>query len=738
MSAIANKTFVVSTVDGVLPTAAEWLNNFSEASAKAAAFFDRCAEGFAPGNPGETSIALIEGSTAAVVARAYATIALVSCAANTVVEINGAPFSAISGAANAGNDEFDMSGTDAADATSLAASVTASTTAAVQNVRAANIAATLTLASVAAGEWVEINGVRLTASASPIGIDQFSMAGTDTVDAASLAAVVNAHPQLTANMLATSAAGVVTLRRWTGTTALTIAKSAAGITTSGTAASGTITAATAIAGNTCSVGGITFTGVAGSTLTAVQFSIDTSDTAAGDSLRAQINLHPVLLQRVLATNVAGVVTITALDKGTAGNGITLTGTVTTLAASGALLTGGIDAFAAVSTVLISSKQRGALGNALTVKTLGVVGADACTCVSVIATDTLIINGQTFTAEQERATGTLTAASTVAGDVFTVGAAGSVVTFTGAAGAVTSPTAFSVDSTDTAQGTSIKNQINAHPTLSGVVTATSSAGVVTVRAVTAGTAGNSIVLTGTAVRLAASGSGTLAGGAAVANNKWDISPGGTNAQGATDLARAINASTTALVNQHVRALARSNVVLLMALAPSTNGNSINVTSTGGTISVATARLAGGTILSADGAQASCTLTLASVLNTQTVTINGVVYTAHTNTQANDQFDISGSDTADAAALALAINNSTTAGSADIIATSAAAVVTVKARRGGVQGNAITVAASDATVTIGGNAVSGKLGSGAVPTTVVVSGPRLTAGVGGDGTAVTRHF
>jgi phage tail sheath gpL-like len=351
---------------------------------------------------------------------------------------------------------------------------------------------------------------------------------------------------------------------------------------------------------------------------------------------------------------------------------------------------------------------------------------------VVITDTVVVNGQTFTAIKQRATGTLTAVSAVVGDVCVVGG----ITFTGVAGAtgVGKPTNFSIDTSDTAAAADLVTQINAHPSLSGIVTATSVAGVVTVRAVTSGTAGNSIVLTGTAVRLAASGSGVLAGGIAVANNQFDVSPGGTNDQVAVDLARAINASTTTLVASYVRAQrTASGVVTVWSLISGRAGNGISLTTTGGTITASSALLAGATLADLEGTQASCTLTLASVLNAQTVTINGVVYTANTNTQANDQFDISGTDTQDAANLCLAINNSTTAGSAEIIATSSGAVVTVKARKGGIAGNLITVAVSNATVTIGGSAASGRLGGGAAATTVVPAAERLSGGVGGDATS-----
>lgn len=70
---------------------------------------------------------------------------------------------------------------------------------------------TITLASVAANDTVVIGGVTLTAKASPSTEAQFSQAGTNTEDAASLAAVINAHSTLSRVVSATSAAAVVTV-----------------------------------------------------------------------------------------------------------------------------------------------------------------------------------------------------------------------------------------------------------------------------------------------------------------------------------------------------------------------------------------------------------------------------------------------------------------------------------------------------------------------------------------------
>ena len=118
----------------------------------------------------------------------------------------------------------------------------------------------------------------------------------------------------------------------------------------------------------------------------------------------------------------------------------------------------------------------------------------------------------------------------------------------------------------------------------------------------------------------------------------------------------------------------------------------------------------------------------MLNTHTCAVNGVTITAHTDTQANDQFTIAGTDAADASALARAINESTTAALADVIATSSGAVVTVKSRLGGVVGNAITISAGQGTIVASG----ARLTVGVVPTTVVLSAERLVRGAGGAGT------
>lgn len=456
-------------------------------------------------------------------AKSVAYIKLATCAADTVVEVNGVPFTALSGTATVANNEFDIAGSDATDATKLAAAINNSTSAAISGV----------------------------VSAVAMGAD-------------------------------------------------------------------TLTAATAIAGNLFKVTLAdttvhVFYGVAGAaTLGDKTFSIDTGDNATAASIVAQINGYAPFTGKISASAASAVVTVNTVD----GNSFTLTGTVTTLAETN------------TGRVAVSADINSALGNAVTLKTLGVVAKGTVTC------------------------GTDTAATNIpqANDTVTI---------------------------------------------------------------------NGQALTWKATASAAN----------------EVTIGATNVVCATNMAAAINLSTnSSTFTTHVRALARSNVVHVISKYAGTIGNACALASSNGTrlaLAVTNGRLAAGTEASSGGAQASATLTLASVANAETCAVNGVTLTAHTNTDANDQFRIDGTDTADAEALVRAINNSTTAALADVIATNSGAVVTVKARKGGTAGNTITISSAQGTIV----ASAARLGSGAAPTTVVPSADRLAAGTGGEVDVVT---
>lgn len=451
-----------------------------------------------------------------------------------------------------------------------------------------------------------------------------------------------------------------------------------------TAATGTIEVTSCAAGTVIEVNGVEFIAIAsGTPVTANgEFVISGTNDADAASLAAAINA---------STNnkIVGVLTASVLTND----------------------------------VTITAVEDGQKGNAITLKTKGVCASGTITAAAVDTSDTFTINGVEFIGIVQRATGTLTADAAVAGNTFAI--AGH--TFTGAEGAVTlgAPT-FSVDTGDNETATSIAAQINAFSGLTGRVTATSAAAVVTVRAVDAGTAGNSITLTGTALRLAASGSGTLAGGIAVANNQFDTSPGTTNAQSATDMARAINASTTALVTGVVVARANAAVVTVRSKHPGVAGNEVTLASSDGTdLAVSGARLTGGTEASSGGAQATGTVTVTGAdAGNYTVLINGVTTGNVAGTNENDN--------ATAASIGAAINGLTDALVAGVVsATVADNVITITADDGGIEGNAITLSCTGT----GAVANVARLAGGAAPTTVVVSGERLTGGTGGNVTEVT---
>lgn len=95
---------------------------------------------------------------------------------------------------------------------------------------------------------------------------------------------------------------------------------------------------------------------------------------------------------------------------------------------------------------------------------------------------------------------------------------------------------------------------------------------------------------------------------------------------------------------------------------------------------------------DAVKASGTVTLASVLANDTVTIDGVVLTAVSGTPAANQFDMSGSDTVDAVSFVAAVAANATLAS-KVVATSALGVVTLTALTAGTAGNSITLASSN---------------------------------------------
>lgn len=108
------------------------------------------------------------------------------------------------------------------------------------------------------------------------------------------------------------------------------------------------------------------------------------------------------------------------------------------------------------------------------------------------------------------------------------------------------------------------------------------------------------------------------------------------------------------------------------------------------------------------KATGTITFSSLAAADTVTINGVVFTARVSPSGANEFALGANDTAAAANLAAKINASPLAGIANVVtATSALGVVTLQCVVPGLVGNAVTIAIS----AHGSVSGSGRLTSGA---------------------------
>ena len=105
------------------------------------------------------------------------------------------------------------------------------------------------------------------------------------------------------------------------------------------AASATATLATAVADNAIVIGITTLTAKA-EPANENQFLVTGSDTVVAAALAAAINVHTVLSLSVSATSAAGVVTITAKQRGTIGNHILISKSGAPITLSGAALAGG--------------------------------------------------------------------------------------------------------------------------------------------------------------------------------------------------------------------------------------------------------------------------------------------------------------------------------------------------------------------------------------------------------------
>lgn len=203
--------------------------------------------------------------------------------------------------------------------------------------------AVITCATVIATNTVTLGGVALTAVTGAPAANQFDRSGTDTQTATNLAAAINLATNnaiITANLEASNFSQTVTLSSCTAGTGVRIA-------------------------------GHDFIAVNGTQATALatpgDFDMSGTDTADATSLVNAINSHPVLCHQVFATSSAGVVTVRQR------RGTSSLGALQIIAKAGVTPSGlsvGGTAFVAGTSVCISCKVEGNIGNAITVATSG--------------------------------------------------------------------------------------------------------------------------------------------------------------------------------------------------------------------------------------------------------------------------------------------------------------------------------------------------------------------------------
>jgi len=295
-------------------------------------------------------------------------------------------------------------------------------------------------------------------------------------------------------------------------------------------------------------------------------------------------------------------------------------------------------------------------------------------------------GSTWTISKgTMATGTVTLATSLANDTVTING----LVYTAVSGAKADNTEFSIDGNDTVDAADLADSINNDVRVGtlGVVSATSALGVVTLLQTAGGVAGDATTLVSSDGGTLAVSGATFSGGADgevyylnfVSENivKQD---GGSNRR-AISSRRALDIE---IVENGNLFTARSILAVLEAIEGLENKKDTE-------------------------GHGSGTITLATALADDTVTVNGLVYTAVTGAKAdNTEFSIDGTDTVDAADLADSINNDVRTGTIGVVsATSAAGVVTVTTNLRGESGNATTLAedTGSTTITISGATFTG---------------------------------
>lgn len=171
--------------------------------------------------------------------------------------------------------------------------------------------------------------------------------------------------------------------------------------------------------------------------------------------------------------------------------------------------------------------------------------------------------------------------------------------------------------------------------------------------------------------------------------------------------------------------RNEVRTFTVTTKSSDIDSVDITLDGDITAVAVTDL--------DNVFATGTITCVSAIASDTVTFNGLLYTAVAGAKANDtEFSIDTSDTACATDLADSIDDDVRAGTvADASAIAASGVVTITSTAAGTAGNVVTLVSSDgATLAVSGALLTGgvDVGSTSDTATEIAAGDYSGAGTG----------
>lgn len=492
----------------------------------------------------------------------------------------------------------------------------------------------------------------------------------------------------------------------------------------------------------CTINGNIYTAVDGVKSDNTEFTRSGTDISDATDLVDSINndVRAGTLGIVTATNAGGstaVVTLTSDQVGTAGDATTLTTSDGgTLAVSGATFSGGVDADTTTINGLVYTAVAGAKSDNTEFSIDGNDVVDATDLVDSINND--VRSGTLGDVSATNAGGTsavVTCSSDVAGvagdattlvssDGGTLAVSGATfsggvdadfctinsLVYTAVDGAKSDNTEFSVDTSDIAGAAdlvdSITNDVRAG-TLGDVSAANGGTAVVTCTSDVDGVAGDATTLTSSdggtlAVSGATFGSGvdadlivvngltyTAVAGAKSDNTEFSIDT--SNDAAAADLEDSIDNDVRTGTLNDVSASSSTDTVTCTQTVAGAAGNATTLTSTG----------AGRVILS--GA------TFANGTDADTVTVNGLVYTAVAGAKSDDtEFSIDTSDDAAATDLADSIDDDTREGTLnDLTATAATDTVTAITTIGGTVGNATTLASSDEAgrLTISGSTFTG---------------------------------